>query len=35
LHHAENRYLVVEVGDDFPVEVPRGTPRTWCGTATT
>jgi oxidase EvaA len=21
-HHAENRYLVVEVGDDFPVEVP-------------
>lgn len=21
-HHAENRYMVVEVGDDFPVEVP-------------
>jgi dTDP-4-dehydro-6-deoxy-alpha-D-glucopyranose 2,3-dehydratase len=21
-HHAENRYVVVEVGDDFPVEVP-------------
>ena len=21
-HHAENRYMVVEVGDDFPIEVP-------------
>src|SRR5262249_54002842 len=21
-YHAQNRYLVVEVGDDFPIEVP-------------